>query len=47
MKEIEQRWSRKIQNVEQLVQSDTKSENIFIITQVYDRLKIGDIRTQD
>ena len=47
MKEIEQRWSRKIQNVEQLVQSDTKSENIFIITQGNDRIKIGEIRTQD
>ena len=47
MKEIEQHWSRKIQNVEQLVQSDTKSENIFIITQGNDRIKIGEIRTQD
>ena len=47
MKEIEQRWSRKIRNVEQLVQSDTKSENIFIITQGNDRIKIGEIRTQD
>ena len=47
MKEIEQRWSRKIQNVEQLVQSDTKSENFFIITQGNDRIKIGEIRTQD
>ena len=47
MKEIEQRWSRKIQNVEQLVQSDTKSENIFIITQGNDSIKIGEIRTQD